>query len=85
MKLSALEPLANSIGKWQGRGDVIDNLWETGKITAAGPVYMLPHQFITFYTYYRKDWFAQAGLKPPTTFDDFLTAAKKLTETTPTA
>jgi len=27
-------------------------------------------------TGYRKDWFAQAGRKPPTTFDDFLTAAK---------
>jgi hypothetical protein len=50
VKLSALEPLANSIGKWQGRGDVIDNLWETSKITAAGPVYMLPRQFITFYS-----------------------------------
>jgi ABC-type glycerol-3-phosphate transport system substrate-binding protein len=27
-------------------------------------------------TGYRKDWFAQEGLKPPTTFDDFLTVAK---------
>jgi len=80
VKLNALESLASSVGRWPGRGDVIENLWETGKITAAGPVYMMPHQFITFYLYYRKDWFAQAGLKPPTTFDDFLTAAKKLTD-----
>jgi len=80
VKLNALEPLASSISKWPGRGDVIENLWETGKITAAGPVYMMPHQFITFYLYYRKDWFSQAGLKPPATFDEFLTAAKKLTD-----
>ncbi|HWU39541.1 MAG TPA: sugar ABC transporter substrate-binding protein, partial [Candidatus Acidoferrum sp.] len=80
VKLNALESLASSVGRWPGRGDVIENLWETGKITASGPVYMMPHQFITFYLYYRKDWFAQAGLKPPTTFDDFLTAAKKLTD-----
>ncbi len=80
VKLNALEPLANSIGRWPGRGDVIENLWNTGKITATGPVYMMPHQFITFYLYYRKDWFSQAGLKPPATFDEFLAAAKKLTD-----
>lgn len=80
VKLGALESLANDIAKWPGRGDVIENLWNTGRITATGPVYMLPHQFITFYLYYRKDWFAQAGLKPPATFDDFLAAAKKLTD-----
>ena len=80
VKLNGLEPLANSIAKWPGRGDVIENLWNTGKITEAGPVYMLPHQFITFYLYYRRDWFAQAGLKPPATFEDFLAAARKLTD-----
>jgi len=80
VKLTALEPLANSIAKWVGRSDVIENLWNTGKITTAGPVYMMPHQFITFYLYYRKDWFAQAGLKPPATFDEFLAAAKKMTD-----
>ena len=80
VKLNALEPLANSIGRWPGRGDVIENLWNTGKITDTGPVYMMPHQFITFYLYYRKDWFAQAGLKPAATFDDFLAAAKKMTD-----
>ena len=80
VKLNALEPLTNSIGRWPGRGDVIENLWNTGKITDTGPVYMMPHQFITFYLYYRKDWFAQAGLKPPATFDEFLAAAKKMTD-----
>jgi multiple sugar transport system substrate-binding protein len=80
VKLNALEPLATPISKWPGRGDVIENLWSTGKVTAAGPVYMLPHQFITFYLYYRKDWFAQAGLKPPVTVDEFLAAARTLTD-----
>jgi len=82
VKLNALEPLTPLIGKWPGRAEIIENLWETGKITSSGPVFMLPHQFITFYLYYRKDWFAAAGLKPPTTFDDFLVAAKKLTDPT---
>jgi len=80
VKGRALEPLAEHIAGWPGRADVIENTWETGKLTAAGPVYMMPHQLITFYLYYRKDWFAQAGLKPPATFDDFLAAAKKLTD-----
>jgi multiple sugar transport system substrate-binding protein len=80
VKLNALEPLPTYIPKWPGRADVIENLWNTGKITEAGPVYMMPHQFITFYLYYCKDWFAKAGLRPPATFDDFLAAAKKLTD-----
>jgi len=80
VKLGALEPLTNFTAKWPGRDDVIENQWETGKLTAAGPVYMMPHQLVIYYLYYRKDWFAQAGLKPPTTFDDFLAAAKKLTD-----
>ncbi len=80
VKMNALASQASYIAKWPGRGDVIENLWNTGKITEAGPVYMLPHQSITFYLYYRNDWFAQAGLKPPATFDEFLAAAKKLTE-----
>jgi multiple sugar transport system substrate-binding protein len=80
VKLNALEPLTNFISKWPGRDDVIESLWKTGQLTATGPVYMVPHQFVTYYLYYRKDWFAQAGLKPPVTFEDFLTAAKKLTD-----
>jgi multiple sugar transport system substrate-binding protein len=44
-------------------------------------------QFAPFFTIptgllYRKDWFEEEGLEPPTTWDEFLEAAKKLTKDT---
>jgi len=75
-----LEPLSGYIENWSGKDDVIPNLWNTGKIPGEEEIYMMPHQFITFYLYYRKDWFQEAGLKPPVTFDDFLEAAQILTD-----
>jgi multiple sugar transport system substrate-binding protein len=75
-----LEPLSEYIANWPGKDDVIPNLWNTGKIPGEEEIYMMPHQFITFYLYYRKDWFQEAGLKPPVTFDDFLKAAQTLTD-----
>ncbi|MGB9858264.1 MAG: ABC transporter substrate-binding protein [Dictyoglomaceae bacterium] len=75
----ALEPLDIYLKAWPGQKDVIPNLWNTGKISAKSPVYMMPHQFITFYLYYRKDWFKEKNLPPPTDLAKFLDAAKKLT------
>lgn len=77
---NTLEPLDNYLKAWPGQKDVINNLWNTGKISAKSPVYMMPHQFITFYLYYRKDWFKDKGLSEPTDSKKFLEAAKKLTD-----
>lgn len=77
-----LEPLTKYINQWPGKEDVVPNLWNTGKIPGYEDVYMMPHQFITFYLYYRKDWLAEAGMKAPTTFDEFVKAAKAMTDAT---
>lgn len=76
----ALAPLDDYLKNWPGQKDVISNLWSTGKISAKSPIYMMPHQFITFYLYYRKDWFKDKGLPAPTDSVKFLNAAKKLTD-----
>lgn len=75
-----LEPLSSYIGEWPAKDDVIPNLWNMGKIPGEEEIYMMPHQFITFYLYYRKDWFTEAGLNSPATFEEFLTAAKTFTD-----
>lgn len=80
VQAGVLEPLSPFIRNWAGRADVIDNLWGTGRLSPTGLVFMMPHQYITFYMYYRTDWFREAGLQPPKTFDEFLTAAKRLTD-----
>ena len=40
----------------------------------------MPLHYVVIYLYYRQDLFQQAGLQPPKTFDEFLTAAKALTK-----
>jgi len=76
-----LEPLDAYIEKLEYRDDIDEVFWKTGRTADPNsPVYMMPHQYITFYLYYRKDLFEQANLKPPTTFDEFLHAAKTLTD-----
>lgn len=75
-----LEDLSPYIANWPGADDVVPNLWNTGMIPGVDGIFMLPHQYITFYLYYRADWFAEAGLNPPRTFDEFLEAALKLTD-----
>lgn len=76
-----LEPLDGYIQNLEYKDDIDEPFWKTGKTADPNsPVYMMPHQYITFYLYYRKDLFEQAGLNPPRTFDDFLNAAIKLTD-----
>ena len=74
-----LVPLDDYIASWPGSSDVVENLWNTGKVSADSPVFMLPHQYITFYLYYNRDHLTEAGLEPPTTFDEFVDAAQQLT------
>lgn len=74
-----LVALDKYVDRWVGKDDVIPNLWNTGRVNSTGPVFMLPHQYITFYLYYRKDYLKAAGLSVPGNFDQFVEAAKKLT------
>jgi multiple sugar transport system substrate-binding protein len=45
-------------------------------------IYDIPAAMESRNLYYRKDMFAAAGIKPPTTFDEWLAAAKALTKDT---
>lgn len=75
----ALADLASSVNGWSGKSDVVEQLWNTGKLPGKSEIYMLPHQYTTLYLYYRKDLFASAGLSAPTTQAELLDAAAKLT------
>ena len=77
--MEALEPLDGMIAGWSAKSDISDNVWKVNRATD-GKQYFLPLQYVVLYLYYRTDLFQAAGLKPPTTFDEFLTAAKALTK-----
>jgi len=75
-----LASLDDFIAAWPGADDVIANLYNTGRTRANGPVFMLPHQYITFYLYYRADRLAELGVDPPTTTEEFIEISKQLTD-----
>ena len=75
-----LADLTDQVDAWDGKDDVIDSLWDTGRLPGSDAVYMLPHQYVTLWLYYNKDRFAEAGLEPPTTQQEFLDAAAALTD-----
>lgn len=75
----ATADLTSYVDGWEGKGDVVEGLWNTGRLPGDDKVFMLPHQYVTLYMYYRKDYFAEVGLEAPKTQDEFLEAARKLT------
>lgn len=81
VEMGALEPLDDRIAGWDGKADLQDDLL---KINGGpdGKQYYLPVQYVVSYLYYRADLFAEAGLQPPKTCEDFAKAAKALTRDT---
>lgn len=78
IEMEALEPIDKRVASWPGKDDLGDNLLNINK-GPDGKQYYLPLQYVVVYLYYRADLFANAGLQPPATCEDFLDAAKKLT------
>ncbi|AQP48086.1 hypothetical protein BW730_11900 [Tessaracoccus aquimaris] len=74
----ATADLTTFVDAWGGKGDVVEGLWKTGQLPGSKEVFMLPHQYVTLYMYYRKDYFSEVGLEAPRTQDEFLAAAGKL-------
>jgi multiple sugar transport system substrate-binding protein len=78
-QMKALAPLDPLMADWAGRSDIADNIWKLNR-GADGKQYYLPLQYVIIYLYYRADLVAGAGLKPPTTFEEFRSLAKALTK-----
>jgi multiple sugar transport system substrate-binding protein len=78
-QMKALEPLDGLLANWAGKSDISDDVWKLNR-APDGKQYYMPLHYVVIYLYYRQDLFQQAGLQPPKTFDEFLTAAKALTK-----
>ena len=78
LEIGALEPITKQIANWPGRADLANNLLDINK-APDGEFYYMPLQYVALYLYYRADLFAKYNLKPPSTCEDFLDVAKKLT------
>jgi multiple sugar transport system substrate-binding protein len=76
--LNAVEDLTPYLDKWNGKNDIIKGAMDI-VTTKDGKVYGLPYDLVSQILYYRKDIFKQAGLKPPSSYEELLETAKKLT------
>lgn len=77
-EMGALAPIDEMVAQWEARSDISDDIWNINK-SADGAQYFLPLQYVVLYLYYRPDLFEAAGVAAPTTFDEFLAAARALT------
>ena len=78
IEMNALLPLDKHIAAWKGKDDIYDNVWNLTKYTD-GKQYVVPHQMVILYMYYRVDMFKELGISPAKTREEFLANAKKLT------
>ncbi|MER8751815.1 sugar ABC transporter substrate-binding protein [Mesorhizobium sp. M1050] len=77
--MEGLIDLTERVNGWQGKANFPDNRW-TG-LSSNGAIYAVPAFAFVDWMYYRADYFEEAGLAgPPTNFDEFLGACRKLTD-----
>ena len=72
-----LAPLDGYLETWGYRDVVADNLW--GAVSYDGQIYGLPFGGIPFVTLFNKQMFEDAGVTPPTTWDEWLEISERLT------
>lgn len=78
-----LANLDDYIAKWSDKDDIDSSLYDTMKqASGTNSVYVMPWNTQVLYVYYRPSMFKAAGVTVPKTYDEFLTACKKLTRDT---
>ncbi len=77
--MNGLLDITDRVKNWELKKYFPDNRFEG--VTVNGKIYGIPSFTFVDWMYYRVDYFKEAGIdKPPTTYDEFLAAAKKLTD-----
>lgn len=78
-----LANLDTYISKWSDKNDIDESLYNTMKqASGTSSIYVMPWNTQILYVYYRPSMFKAAGVTVPKTYDEFLTACKKLTRDT---
>jgi multiple sugar transport system substrate-binding protein len=79
LAMDGLVDITARVDAWKLKANFPADRWQGA--TAKGKIYGVPAFTFIDWVYYRKDWFEAAGLAgPPTNLDEFLVAAKKLTD-----
>ncbi len=79
LAMDGLVDVTARVNGWSQKANFPGDRWLGA--TSKGKIYGVPAFTFVDWVYYRKDWFEQAGISgPPKNLDEFVTAAKKLTD-----
>jgi multiple sugar transport system substrate-binding protein len=78
LALGGLIDLTARFDAWEGKASIPENLMTGG--TVDGMIYGVPMFLFVDWLYYRTDWFEEAGISPPTTWEEFREAAIALSD-----
>ena len=79
LAMNGLVDLTGRVNGWASKANYPESGWQG--CTRNGKIYGVPAFTYVDWAYWRRDWFEQAGIDgAPDTLDDFLAAAKKLTD-----
>jgi multiple sugar transport system substrate-binding protein len=78
LALGGLVDITERFNAWEDKANIADTLM--GAATIDGQIVGLPMFLFVDWLYYRKDWFDEAGIAPPTTWAEFREAAIALTD-----
>ncbi len=76
--MGALADLSEQIRKWPRFAEYPAQAW--AGCTIGGKLYGIPAFTFVDWMYYRKDWFAEKGIAPPKTMQEFMEAAIKVSD-----
>ena len=72
-------PLDDYVANWEDAATLSDTVESTATLVGDA-YYLIPYGFYRKMVYYRSDWFEEAGLTPPTTWEELIEDSKKLTD-----
>ena len=75
-----LHPIEDYFKKWDAAPDFLPNVIEQVRSKPGQPILYVPQTSIPYFLFYRADWLAEAKLKPPATYDEFIQAAKAISK-----
>ena len=75
-----LVPFNSYIDNWKHKNEYNLDLIFSAGLDVNGKLFMMPFEYGTTLCWYRADWFKDAGLSAPTTFDEFFDDIDKMTD-----
>ena len=72
-------PLDDYVAKWEDAATLSDTVEATATLVGDA-YYLIPYGFYRKMMYYRCDWFEEAGIEVPTTWEQLIEASKALTD-----